>query len=85
MSEKPSEWRKAFKKFLKWGDFVEVHPQLLKDALDDVAALEAELETAQYGIANLEHYWISPMEYEKDRAKWSKRVEGLEDALEMLQ
>ena len=57
----------------------------LQMEIADVKALEAELEATQYGLAMTQHYWISPMEYEEDRVKWSKRVEGLEEAVLLAQ
>ena len=54
-------------------------------AVPFVNALKAELETTQYGLAMTQHYWINPMEYEEDRAKWSKRAEALEARLSKME
>lgn len=41
-----STWRKQFKKWLRRRDFVEVHPQLLQDALDEIQQADDALKTA---------------------------------------
>ncbi len=62
-----------------------VEPMPYLELAEKYLALEAELEATQYGLAMTQHYWINPMEYEEDRAKWSKREEALEARLSKME